>query len=1027
MGTAVHEVPLIGDIDGNSISDLVTWNAASGIWSVTYDDGATGSFTLGEEGDYPFLADRDGDGRDDFIVRRPAEGMWYFLASASNHSTESFTFGSQSSDIPALGYYDDDDLVDFAIWRDGTFFVRYSTDNATRRHTLGSDGDIIAPADYDGDGRTDYATWTPASGTWNIDFSGGGSLSRVFGKRSTDIPVPADYDGDGLADIAIRRPSTFEFIYSSSASGSTVKEVFGKRETDIPALAAWQGKQSLLQEVESSDPEPDPEPTDAATYYVENVSDSIVQGRCVACHVSGGVADGSARLIFSSSSESGYQEANQQAIADFLALDGVDAAYLLGKASGGQGHTGGTQLPVGSDEYSALETYLNLLTQNDGDGNAPIVSDLWANTALLTSDQTYRRASILLTGVTPETNMLDAMTDQDEEQMRTSLINMMQGEGFHDFLIRGANDRLLTDKWLERWPDVIDPAFPRFPAATRLQYDMAVESNGEGDDFWLWFEAYRIGFARAPVELIAYIVENDRPYTEVVTADYTMLNRYTNQGFRGNAQFGDDDPISLFKPGQIQGYMLTDDSFESEWEEGFGLNIISEGTNMNWPHSGILNETAWLNRYPSTATNRNRARSRWTYYHFLDFDIEKSAQRTQDADALMDTNNPTMNNSNCTVCHQTLDPIAGAYQDYGDAGGYRDSWGGMDALPGEYKYAEDSPYEWGDTWYRDMRSPGFEGQEPAQGQDSLQWLGQQIINDPRFARSVVKFWWHSLMGQEPLSAPQESSDSNYQARLAAFTEQSGFINDIATNLSEHWNLKHTLADMILSPWFRAYATQSEELASVDFGSERLLTPEELKAKTENLTGYIWGYYVADWGHNREYNALEDDYNILYGGIDSDGITKRTGDMTSVMSQVAQTHAVEASCPIVIREFNVDVSERLLFTLVNKDTTPDTTAGEQAIRNQIVQLHRQLLGLKLTENSSEVDATYQLFVESRNAKIARGVWGGIWEDGVECNADFDPYETDEQEGWEAGIDEDFTMSAWRVVMIYLMLDYNYLHE
>ena len=65
---------------------------------------------------------------------------------------------------------------------------------------------------------------------------------------------------------------------------------------------------------------------------------------------------------------------------------------------------------------------------------------------------------------------------------------------------------------------------------------------------------------------------------------------------------------------------------------------------------------AFLIRYPTTATNRNRARSRWTYYNFLGLDIEKSASRTTDPVALADTNNPTMYNPACTVCHSRARP-----------------------------------------------------------------------------------------------------------------------------------------------------------------------------------------------------------------------------------------------------------------------------------------------------------------------------------------------------------------------------------
>ena len=93
-------------------------------------------------------------------------------------------------------------------------------------------------------------------------------------------------------------------------------------------------------------------------------------------------------------------------------------------------------------------------------------------------------------------------------------------------------------------------------------------------------------------------------------------------------------------------------------------------------------------RYPSTDTNRNRARARWTYYHFLGVDIEKLAPRTTDPIALADTNNPTLKNPACTVCHESLDPVAGAYQSFGDRGLYLDQYGAMDSLPDTYKHPE---------------------------------------------------------------------------------------------------------------------------------------------------------------------------------------------------------------------------------------------------------------------------------------------------------------------------------------------------
>ena len=131
--------------------------------------------------------------------------------------------------------------------------------------------------------------------------------------------------------------------------------------------------------------------------------------------------------------------------------------------------------------------------------------------------------------------------------------------------------------------------------------------------------------------------------------------------------------------------------FLQRFEEGYDSDLIaayvidSGPLITSYPHAGILNTTVFLRRYPTTATNRNRARSRWTYYHFLGIDVEKSASRTTDPVALADTNNPTMHNPACTVCHSVLDPVAGAFQNYGDEGYYRDQWDGLDSLDRLYK------------------------------------------------------------------------------------------------------------------------------------------------------------------------------------------------------------------------------------------------------------------------------------------------------------------------------------------------------
>ena len=56
---------------------------------------------------------------------------------------------------------------------------------------------IPVPGDYDGDGKTDLAVWTPSSGQWVIVFSGTGkTVARQWGLPG-DTPIVGDFDGDG--------------------------------------------------------------------------------------------------------------------------------------------------------------------------------------------------------------------------------------------------------------------------------------------------------------------------------------------------------------------------------------------------------------------------------------------------------------------------------------------------------------------------------------------------------------------------------------------------------------------------------------------------------------------------------------------------------------------------------------------------------------------------------------------------------------------------------------------------------------
>ena len=80
-------------------------------------------------------------------------------------------------------------------------------------------------------------------------------------------------------------------------------------------------------------------------------------------------------------------------------------------------------------------------------------------------------------------------------------------------------------------------------------------------------------------------------------------------------------------------------------------------------------------------------------------------------------------------------------------------------------------------------------------------------------------------------------------------------------------------------------------------------------------------------HRGQHSRLADAYRLLYGGIDSDGVTERARDITSVMAGVAKSHAAQVSCPVVMRDlYLVPEAERRLFAGIDRFVTPGLEFG-----------------------------------------------------------------------------------------------------
>lgn len=809
---------------------------------------------------------------------------------------------------------------------------------------------------------------------------------------------------------------------------------------------------------------------EAIALYDSNVSKNLVQTRCIACHVDGGVARDSA-LLFQWPSTSSLLN-NFASFEALLNSQDNDSDYILSKVAGND-HTGGIQAAVGSSDYNDLSLFLGLLGNSITSSTASVSSQQFFSKATLkTPEATLRRAAIMLAGRLPTDVEIAAVSSGDVSDLRQVLRGVMDGDAFHQFLLEGANDKLLVRG--VRQVNLLGGCTACYPVYInhRISLDLAsIEKNGARYDYesQRFYQGSDQGLIESPLELIAYVVENDFPYSEILTADYMMLNPLANLSVAGTANFVNEDDNAEFQPGRmVEVYSPAPGAVYERIPEINSDRVLDPGPlRIDYPHAGVLNTASFLNRYPSTATNRNRARARWTFLNFLDIDIERSAPRTIDPVALADTNNPTMFNENCTVCHILMDPVAGAFQNYGDEGFYREAWGGLDSLDEFYKHPEDgsaTSYQNGDTWYRGMRTPGVFVEVAPDAGNSIQWLAGKIVTEPGFGRAAVKFWWPTLMGTSVLKLPEVESDINYQAQLLAYDAQNSTIQTLAGQFIQGgMNLKDLFVEMMMTEWFRLESIdntslsedmrQAHELAEV--GSEMLLTPERLQLKTASITGFNWGSDVR-WPTDEMITGLGDTYRLYYGGINSASVTKRSTELTPLMSTVAMTHALESACPIVVKEFLLPNEQRRLFDGISDSVTPDN--GEAAIRQKLVDLHWKMLGKHFSLDSVEISDAYQLFADSWQERVDQApeggglTWGGegceFWRDkfffdDTEIQNEYSSIvPADRYDGWPSiswdwdvinpylnsvSYDAQHTKQAWVTVITYLMTHYNYLYE
>ncbi len=745
------------------------------------------------------------------------------------------------------------------------------------------------------------------------------------------------------------------------------------------------------------------------SFFADEVWAKVGERTCLKCHNAKGDAAESEFLLRDTAGDRANREAalrhNREAFQRFAAAQEDGESVLLAKITGGLDHGGEEVLKEDSTGYRILK---RLVRRTGGlpDDGPPIAeydaSPLFDGIEMMAPRRLLRRVTLSLVGRLPTKEEQAAVEKDGLPAMDAVLDGVMKEDAFYERLREAFNDILLTEGYdgsgedalsythfhkSRHWYQQRDPNKDRKPE-DRLNY-----STPEMKAYYKLVQQYREAMRREPLELIAYIVRNDRPFTEIVTADYIMVSPYTARGYgifdELRDQFKDTEDAFEFIPARLPA--LTDDS---------SGKVVQESETGFYPHAGVLSTFQYLKRYPTTETNRNRLRVRMYFEHFLGVDILQLAPRVSDAAAVAAKYEiPTMQAPDCVVCHKVIDPIAGLFQDY---------------------YALDGNGIFGprkEGWYKDMFAPGLEGEGLPTDQKwrSLPWLGEWTAKDPRFAVAMVSHVWYILTGRKPLLPPEDIDDPMFAAQRRAYRAQRDEIERIAGRLAEsNFNLKVVFKEWAKSPFYRADSLATavndpRRLAELDdIGVARLLTPEQLERKLSAIFGAKWGRLTDQ----------ESKLGILYGGIDSKEITQRIGEPSGAMGAIQRILANDIACKYVAADFSLPAAGRRLFPGIEPDVVPGASAeADDQIRTTIVHLHELLLGRFDQPDDPEVQRTFDLFAGIVNdAKSRKGIEPT---ESYFCQTARDVSPRDP--------DPDYTIRAWRGVVTYLLRQHEFLYE
>ena len=486
------------------------------------------------------------------------------------------------------------------------------------------------------------------------------------------------------------------------------------------------------------------------------------------------------------------------------------------------------------------------IDSGEGDSGSVDTEAADPDAALLPLDapQLLRRLSLDLRGVLPSIEELDAV-EADPGAL----------DGLRDAYLEDPRlaDRLLS-LFAEQWHTQVD----EYLVFYKEYQELAVDSNNE--------YPFERSVGNEPLQLMVHVATENLPWSEIVTADYTMSNPLLSSIW------------SIDYP---------------EGAEGWQKSTYTDGR----PAAGILSTNGLWWRYYTTYSNFNRGRVAALTRLLICEDylarpvVLENAVGGDDEDI----ESALRSSPYCMGCHNTLDPIAASLFGF---------W-----VANEFNIFEIDTYHPEREPLGEMLldvTPQWYGQPV----NNLQELGLAIADDPRFPRCTAQRMAQALWRRE--------------VGLEDFQRVELLRQDFLAGEMRLLSLLRAVTD---TPVYRAGAL-SEEASESQLEIEattRMMTSPMLASVVEDLTGFAWTWQGFEQMDNDTYG-----YRIQAGGVDGAYVAapQATPSMNWVLawSRLAEAGASK----VVERELQQSQEAELLSLVELETTSDDPEFAAQLL-------------------------------------------------------------------------------------------------